>query len=554
MFLRNGKVGNFKRFMEKIFRGTGVGAGAAWGKARLIHNKHAKIQKLHVKDTKKEIVRFLQAQAVAQKEVAKLHEEAKNRLDEEAAAVFESFCLLLMDEELQSGVKKIIEDEQANAEYALHQVISQYKEVLLGAQSAYMRERCEDLSQVERRLLSALGQEEKRTVALNEKSVIISDNLTPGQIVSMDKEHAAAFVITEGSVYSHAAIIARLLGVPLVVGCEKEVLQAADGTCIAVDVDTGEVIAEPTDARLFALEEKEKKLQEKKMRQRALAGVPCITKGGQKVDLYANISSTSELGELDALGVDGIGLFRSEWLYLGQKGFPTEEMQAVVYGNVLKKMKGKPVVIRTLDAGADKKADYMEFPTEENPAMGVRGIRYSFARPEVFHVQLRALYRASVHGSLKILLPMITSLSQVEKARQMACKVQEELRQENIAFQKVPIGVMIETPAAAIISRELAKESDFFSIGTNDLTQYTLAVDRQNSEAEPYYEKAHPAVFHLIAETVRQAKEHKIPVSICGELGGDTNVTQMLLDCGLLSFSVSPPQVLDIKEKIINCH
>lgn len=540
--------------VERIYKGICAASGVARGEARQLCTAQTVIQKWHVEDAAKEQERFFMAQKTAAEETAGLYEKAKMRLNERNAAVFEGLRLLLLDKELQNGVKEWIDKEQVNAEYALHQVISQYTAVLENAQDSYMRERCEDLKEVERRLLAALRQEKEKTVDLKEQSVIIGENLDPGQMLSFERKQVAAFVTTKGGIHSHTAIIARLMGVPLVVQCEEEILQIPEDTCVAVDADAGEVFAFPSKERLLEFRKREQQIQAKKKRQEGLADVPCVTKSGKKVSIFANISCEEELDAIGVLNIDGIGLFRSEWLYLERSDYPSEEIQAAVYGNVLKKMKGKPVVIRTLDAGGDKKAEYMEFPEEENPAMGIRGIRYSFAYPEVFHTQLRALYRASVHGNLHILFPMISSPSQIDKIKQMIGKVQEELKQENIKFEQVPIGVMIETPAAAIMSGTLAANVDFFSIGTNDLTQYVLAADRQNSAAAAYYEKAHPAVLQLVKETIQQAKKHHIPVSVCGELGGDTSVTQQLLDYGLSSFSVNTPQVLDIKEKIINCH
>ncbi len=539
---------------EKIYKGICAGTGVAKGKARRFYAAAPVIQKRYIPDAAKEQERFFRAQQAAAREAKRLYEKAGTCLNERDAAVFEGLRLLLLDEELQNRVKEWICREQINAEYALHQVLSEYIETLGRAQEYYMRERCEDLREVERHLLAALQQDSQKIVELEEKSVIISENLDPSQMLSFDRAYAAAFVTTKGTIHSHTAIMARLMGIPLIVGCDEKILDVLEGACVAVDADAGEVYVNPEGKRLSELGKKEQQMQKKRERQKRLSDVPCVTKSGKKVQIFANISCEEELAALDVPGVDGIGLFRSEWLYLERSTFPSEELQTAVYGNVLKQMKGRPVVIRTLDAGGDKKAEYMEFPAEDNPAMGIRGIRCSFAWPDVFYTQLRALYRASVHGNLHILFPMITSLSEVNKIKQMIGDVQEELRQGQIPFQQVPVGIMIETPAAAIISKTLAANVDFFSIGTNDLTQYVLAADRQNSAVAPYYEKAHPAVLALIKETIQQAGLHHIPVSLCGELGGDTSVTQQLLDCGLTSFSVNAPQVLELKEAIINCH
>lgn len=540
--------------MEK-YTGIRAADGIAQGFARQIKNCKMPVTMFHVQDVEQELERFAMAVGSCVKQIEHVYENVADRLGEKEASFFSAIRMLLEDETLRQEVAGIIRQDGINAEAAVHEVIERYAAVIGAAQDNYMRDRTRDLKEVEERLLMALdGRETLRPdIFLEKPCIIIGKDITPEQMLSLDRNKVLAFVMAEGSAYSHAAIMAGIMGVPAVVSAGSRVLDIEDGTWIAVDGTRGEVYGQPDEETLRRFE-KQLILQRQHIESlKRLKDVPAMTKSGKKVVLLANISSVDEIMFAKESGAQGIGLFRSEFLYLERSGYPSEEMQYTVYSKVLGSMQGKNVTIRTLDAGGDKKADYMDIPPEENPALGYRGIRISLAQQDIFRTQLRALYRASAHGSLSVLFPMITSVEEVRQIKEIVREVKQQLDREHIEYGQVKSGIMIETPAAALISDELASEVDFFSIGTNDLTQYTLAADRQNPKMKLYYNAAHESVLKLIEMTVHNARKHGTGVCICGELGADIAVTQRLLDMGISAISVNPSRIFVLKEKILSC-
>lgn len=537
----------------KIYKGSPAARGVAVGEVHKIAAAKIEIPQWEIRDVEKEKERFRKAREQAKEEIEGLLELAGRKLGSEDCTVFEGWLLMTQDMTLIQSVECQIEEKHINAEAALHDVVGQYVEVLQQAEDHYMRERVSDLREVEERILAVLLKKKRDMEELKNTCVIVGDDLTPEQMIRLDRSKILAFVMADGSVRSHAAIMARIMGIPAIVSAGEEVLEMEEGIRAAVDGYTGEVFAVPVEAVCLRMEEKRVKEERRIQRLQKLIGVDTCTADGCPIEILANISGEQELPLVKENDAMGIGLFRSEWLFLERSTYPSEEMQFIAYRKVLESMGDSSVTIRTLDVGGDKKADYMQMPKEDNPALGYRGIRVCLDQRAVFKTQLRALYRASVYGNLSIMFPMITSMDEVHKIKQMIEEVQKELTERKTLFRQVKLGVMIETPAAALISDELAQEVDFFSIGTNDLAQYTLAVDRQNPAMEPYYNGAHRAVLKLLELAAANARKKGIKVCVCGELGGDLTVTQQLLDCGITAFSVNPSQVLLLKEKILTC-
>lgn len=539
----------------KKYTGMRAADGIAQGPARQIKGSKPVFNRYCVQDIQKEKDRLMSAKQLADEQLVSLCELAVHKLGEQDASVFMGWRMLLDDESLMQSVEKCIDEEKLNAEAAVHDVLEQYALVLGSAEEHYMRDRVYDIREVEERLLSALSGKERMQsdVSVDEPCVIVSEDITPEQMIRLDRKKILAFVMAGGSVRSHAAIMARIMGVPAVVSAGVGVLDIADGTWTAVDGYTGEIFTLPDEETRKRLGARAAQEEQRREQLKRLAGVAAQTHSGRRIKLLANISSEDELKLVEETGAEGVGLFRSEWLYLERSTYPSEEMQYIAYSRVLRAMKEKQVTIRTLDVGGDKKADYMHMRSEENPALGYRGIRVCLEEQDIFETQLRALYRASVHGNLAIMFPMIISLDEVRQIKEIVQKIQLQLTQQNIEFRQVRLGIMIETPAAALISDELAQEVDFFSIGTNDLTQYTLAVDRQNPQMEPYYNGTHRAVLRLVEMTVANAQKYGTEVCVCGELGADLTVTQQLLDMGIDVLSVNPSQLLALKERIISC-
>lgn len=537
----------------KIYKGNAASGGVAVGIVHRITAAKLVIQRRTVEDITKEQERFMNAREQAALELERLIALAQRRLGSQDAEVFRGWLLMTQDEAFAESVRRHLKEQCINAEAALHDVVDQYVDVLKQAEDHYMRERVSDLREVEERILAVLLKKKRAIEKLKQPSIIISDELTPEQMLRLDRSRILAFVMAGGSTYSHAAIMARIMGLPAIVSAGRDILEMKEGICAAVDGYTGEVFAEPVEAVCLQIEEKRKKQKQQKERLKKLLQVKACTQDGCPIGIYANISSEQELSLVEENGAEGIGLFRSEWLYLERSNYPSEEMQFIAYRKVLEGMGERKVTIRTLDIGGDKKADYMNLPKEENPALGYRGIRVCLKEREVFKTQLRALYRASVYGNLSIMFPMITSVEEVLQIKQIIQEVHKELDERRMPYRQVELGVMIETPAAALISDELAEKVDFFSIGTNDLAQYTLAADRQNFEMEHYYKGVQKSVLRLIEMAAKNALQKGIRVCVCGEMGGDLTATQKLLDCGITEFSVTPSQILLLKEKILSC-
>lgn len=558
----------------KKFQGKGVYSAVAIGKILLLKKDNAAVKRVHVTDIEIEKARFEQAKALTARQLSELYNRALKEVGEAEAAIFEIHQMMLEDKKYSDSVISIIESKSVNAEYAVSVTADNFAEMFSTMDDEYMKARAEDISDISDRLLrNLLGKgsmeaESPQTqfcgkdfqeaafsgTHIRDKMVICASDLTPGETVMLDRDKVLAFVTAHGSANSHTAILARSMNIPAVMGVGDEFLnEVSDGDEAIVDGGTGEIIVNPdreTHAKYF---EKQRADENKKHLLQKLKGKENVTLDGRKINVYANIGSVNDIDEVLANDAGGIGLFRSEFLYLQNSGYPTEEQQFTVYRKVLEGMAGKKVIIRTMDIGADKKADYFNLREEKNPAMGYRAIRICLTRPDIFKTQLRALYRASVFGNLGIMFPMITSVSELEKILEICTEVRAELRTLGMEYsENVELGVMIETPAAAIISDRLAPMVDFFSVGTNDLTQYTLACDRQNPDVEQFVDTHHEAILRLIGMSAENAHRHGAWIGICGELGADTTLTETFLRMGIDELSVSPSYVLKVRDAVRN--
>lgn len=503
-----------------------------------------------VKDTEAEITRFEESCEKAKNQLQKLYDKAVVEVGEASAAIFEVHQMMLEDEDYVESVLGIISGEEVNAEYAVALTSDNFSKIFSGMDDEYMRARAADVKDISNRLISILSGKDKDMEKSEEPVIVVADDLTPSETVQMDKEKILAFVTVHGSVNSHTAILARMMNIPAIVGAAFELEGIENGCMAIVDGWNGEVIFHPDEemqeqAKRQIADEKEK---EKLLHQ--MKGQPTVTKSGREIRLYANIGNVSDLAYVLENDASGIGLLRSEFLYLGKNDFPTEEEQFQVYKQILQTMAGKKVIIRTLDLGADKQADYFQLGKEENPALGYRAIRICLSQPEIFKTQLRALFRASNYGDLSIMYPMIISLEEVKKIFEIVEEVKKELENQGVPYKEVEQGIMIETPAAVMISDELAKYVDFFSVGTNDLTQYTLAIDRQNAKLDAFYNPHHKAVLKMIRMAADNAHKEGKWIGICGELGADPELTKTFVDMGIDELSVSPSMVLPIRKII----
>ena len=458
--------------------------------------------------------------------------------------------MMLEDDDFAESVENIIESQQVNAEYAVASTGDNFAQMFAAMDDEYMQGRAADVKDISERLVSILSGGSRDSVNADEPVIVLAIDLAPSETVQMDKEKVLSFVTMQGSVNSHTAILARTMSIPALIGVDMTLDASLDGKMAVVDGDSGVIYIEPDEETMAVMEKKQQEAEEKKALLLQLKGKDSVTLDGTKIKLYANIGNSKDLAMVLQNDADGIGLFRSEFLYLEKEDYPTENEQFMIYKMVAETMAGKQVIIRTLDIGADKQCDYFQMDKEENPALGYRAIRICLTRPEIFKTQLRALFRASAYGNIAIMYPMITSVWEVKKIKEIVEEVKEELRAQNIEFGNVAQGVMIETPAAVMISRELAKEVDFFSIGTNDLTQYTLAIDRQNPKLDEFYDAHHPAVLEMIHMVIENAHAEGIWAGICGELGADLSLTETFLEMGVDELSVSPGRVLPIRKII----
>lgn len=534
----------------QICQGKSVFGGIAIGKIRVFSKKEKQIKRVKIEDVEKELERYTKASKTAAEQLKKLYEKALKEVGEANAAIFEIHQMMLEDEDYIDSVKNIITTQMVNAEYAIGVTADNFSNMFAAMEDDYMRGRAADVRDISERLLTILGGSSDELLDVEESAIILADDLAPSETVQMDKEKILAFVTVHGSVNSHTAILARTMGIPALVSTQTKLSESMNGMMAVVDGLDGILYLNPDEKTLQKMQEKKANEEEKAKLLLDLKGKEDITLNGRKVMLYANIGNTKDLALVLKNDAQGIGLFRSEFLYLESQDYPTEEEQFRAYKTVAETMAGKRVIIRTLDIGADKKVDYFSLDEEENPALGYRAIRICLKQPEIFKTQLRAILRASVYGNIAIMYPMITSIDEVRQIKAMMEEVKAELREQGIAFADVMQGIMIETPAAVMISDELAREVDFFSIGTNDLTQYTLAIDRQNPRLDDFYDAHHPAVLRMIRMVVENAHKAGIWAGICGELGADTALTKEFLAMGVDELSVSPGQILSIRKII----
>ena len=537
--------------MMITLEGKSVFGGVAIGKIQFYKRNEITIKRTRVEDVEAEVERFQNAKAKTLELLKGLYEKALEDVGEANAMIFEAHQLMLEDPDYVESIENIIRTQDVNAEYAIGATADNFAAIFEAMDDAYMQGRAADVRDVSERLLQALSSQNETVMVMDEPVIIAADDLVPSETVQLDKEKVLSFVTMYGSANSHTAILARTMNIPAVIGLGEALKEEYDGKVAIVDGVDGKVYIDPDEETMASMQKKQKKDQEQKELLNQLKGKENVTKSGQKVNVYANIGNLADVGAVLKNDAGGIGLFRSEFLYLESDTYPTEEQQFAVYKKVAETMAGKKVIIRTLDIGADKQVEYFNLGNEDNPAMGYRAIRICLTRPEIFKTQLRALYRASAYGQISIMFPMIISVAEVKKIKEIVEEVKAELRTEGAAFREdVELGIMIETPAAVMVSRELAKEVDFFSVGTNDLTQYTLAIDRQNQKLEDFYDSHHPAVLAMIRMAAESAHAEGKWIGICGELGADVTLTETFLKMGIDELSVAPGMVLKVRQKI----
>ena len=532
-----------------IFLGKSVYKGVALGKIMVLAKKDDQVKRTKIEDTGVEISRFEEAKEKAKEELQQLYDKALKEVGEASAAIFEVHQMMLDDDDYVDSIVEIIKTEEVNAEYAVAVTGDNFSEMFAAMDDDYMKARSADIKDISNRLVRVLSGEEGAS-SISEPVIIVADDLSPSETVQLDKEKILAFVTVHGSTNSHTAILARMMNIPALIGVPVELDTLQSGQLAIVDGALGEFIVDPDDSEIESAKEKIAKELEKAKLLDELKGQPTVTKGGREIKLYANIGNVGDMAYVLENDAAGIGLVRSEFLYLGRDNFPTEEEQFTAYKQVLQTMAGKKVIIRTLDIGADKQVDYFNLGNEDNPAMGYRAIRICLTEPEIFKTQLRALFRASYYGNLAIMYPMIISTKEVTKIYEIVDEVRKELTSEGIPFKEPEQGIMIETPAAVMISDELAKMVDFFSIGTNDLTQYSLAIDRQNNRLDAFYDAHHEAILRMIQMVVNNAHKEGKWAGICGELGADTELTAEFVKMGVDELSVSPSMILPIRKII----
>ena len=536
----------------QVYSGKSVFGGIAIGKISVYKKNEQQVKRVRTEDTKGELARYEAAKAAAIEQLQELYQKALKEVGEANAAIFEIHQMMLDDGDYNESVENIIETQKVNAEYAVAVTGDNFAQMFRAMDDDYMRERAADVKDISERVLSVLHGGQKRKVVTDEPVIIVADDLAPSETVQLEKDMVLSFVTVHGSVNSHTAILARTMAIPALIGTEELPLDdTVDGKLAVVDGLNGKIYVEPDAQTLEEMQKRQQAEQEKKELLQLLKGKENVTLDGKKIMLYANIGNIKDLATVIQNDAGGIGLFRSEFIYLEKDNYPTEEEQFSIYKTAVETMAGKRVIIRTLDIGADKQCEYFGMDKEENPALGYRAIRICLTRPEIFKTQLRALFRASAYGNLAIMYPMITSLWEVKKIKEIVEEVKTELTAEQLEFGNPQQGIMIETPAAVMMSGELAKEVDFFSIGTNDLTQYTLAIDRQNPKLDKFYDAHHPAVLSMIRMTVENAHKAGIWAGICGELGADTSLTKEFLAMGVDELSVSPGSILPIRQIIL---
>ena len=535
----------------EVYQGKSVFGGIAIGRISVHKKDEQQVKRVRIEDSEQEILRYRQAKQTAMEQLQGLYQKALKEVGEANAAIFEIHQMMLEDDDYNESVENIIRMQQVNAEYAVASTGDNFAQMFSAMDDDYMRARSADVKDISERVLSVLGGRATGIDASGEPVIIVADDLAPSETVQLNKDLVLSFVTVHGSVNSHTAILARTMSIPALIGTAIPLTDDIDGKVGIVDGKNGCIYVDPDEDTLGRMQQLKLEEQEKKELLQTLKGRENITIDGKKIMLYANIGNSKDLAAVLQNDAGGIGLFRSEFLYLERETFPTEEEQFQIYRTVAETMAGKPVIIRTLDIGADKKCDYFEMEPEENPAMGCRAIRICLTRPEIFKTQLRALFRASAFGNISIMYPMIISVEEVHRIKEIVAEVKQELTEQGVAFGEPKQGIMIETPAAVMMSAELAKEVDFFSIGTNDLTQYTLAIDRQNPKLDAFYDPHHPAVLRMIQMVVENAHKAGIWAGICGELGADTSLTRRFLAMGVDELSMSPGSILPVRKIIL---
>ena len=535
----------------QIYKGKSVFGGIAIGKISVYKKDEQLVKRVKIEDADAEMERYTDARNIAAAQLQKLYDKALKEVGEANAAIFEVHQMMLEDEDYNESVENIIHSQMVNAEYAVASTADNFAQMFEAMDDDYMRGRAADVRDISERVITVLAGGAGSGLDSDEPVIIAADDLAPSETVQLDKDKVLSFVTAHGSENSHTAILARTMGIPALIGTGIDLDEAVDGKLGIVDGTNGVVYVDPDAELLEEMKKKQQEEQEKKRLLQTLKGKENITLDGQKVMLYANVGNIKDLGIALQNDAGGIGLFRSEFIYLGQDHYPTEEEQFQIYKTVAETMAGRRVIIRTLDIGADKQCDYFELDKEDNPAMGLRAIRICLTRPEIFKTQLRALFRASVYGNINIMYPMIISVDEVRQIKAIVEEVKAELAEQGIEYGNPAQGIMIETPASVMMSRELAEEVDFFSIGTNDLTQYTLAIDRQNSKLDKFFDSHHPAVLRMIQMTVENAHKAGIWCGICGELGADQALTKNFLAMGVDELSVSPGSILPLRKIIL---
>lgn len=534
------------------YKGKSVFGGIAIGRIKVYNKSEQQVKRVHIDDTEHEKKRYYAAVDKAAMQLQELYDKAVKEVGEANAAIFEMHQIMLTDDDYKESVENIIDSQHVNAEYAVAQTGDNYAAMFAAMEDEYMRGRSADIKDISERLINILSGFNASSMVSDEPVIIVAEDLAPSETVQLDKDKILSFVSVKGSVNSHTAILARTMGIPALIGTPVIPDNDIDGKMGIVDGNSGCLYVDPDNEKLgYYRKKQDEQLKQKELLQ-LLKGREDITIDGRKIKLYANIGNVKDVMTVKANDAAGIGLFRSEFIYLERDTFPTEEEQFNIYRTVAENMAGKPVIIRTLDIGADKQCDYFNMDKEDNPALGMRAIRICLTRTEIFKTQLRALYRASAYGNINIMYPMIANMWEIDRIKEIEKEVRDELKQQGIDIGDVQTGIMIETPAAVMLSDELAEKVDFFSIGTNDLTQYTLAVDRQNPKLDSFFDPHHPAVLKMIKMVVDNAHKAGIWAGICGELGADTSLTREFLKMGVDELSVSPGRILPIRKIILD--
>lgn len=532
------------------YSGKSVYGGIAIGPIKVIKKDNSQVKRIHITDTESEVNRFVQAKQNSKEQLEKLYEKAVLEVGEANAAIFDIHNMMLDDLDYIESIENVIRTQSVNAEYAVALTGDNFSEMFSAMDDDYMKARASDVKDISERIIRNLAKIEDINSSFDESVIIVADDLAPSETVQLDKEKVLSFVTVHGSSNSHTAILAKTMNIPSVINCPVEIDSDIDGAFGIVDGYNGKLYIEPDESIISAMKKSQQEDVEKQKLLFTLKGKSNTTLDGKEIKLYGNIGNLKDLASVFINDGDGIGLFRSEFIYLERNDFPSEEEQFQIYKVAAETLAGKKLIIRTLDIGADKQAGYFNLESEENPAIGYRAIRICLKQPDIFKTQLRAIYRASAFGNISIMYPMIISVDEVKRIKEITEEVKNELKAGGVTFNDVEQGIMIETPAAALISDELAKEVDYFSIGTNDLTQYTLAIDRQNSKIDDFFNPHHPAVLRMIKMVIDNAHKNNIWVGMCGELGADTDLTPVFLKMGIDELSVSPSAILKVRKKI----